>query len=183
MALRSAVFGIRAWLAGHGRIRLFCRVNTFSFMPLPSSEIPRELWEAYGRTEYWIEGTPRLCLWVDQNAVGLMGLLASSGLAGLSGARSPSFPWAYLTAWNPHSVCQSEDVNRARQSALESRLKEGGTPCIPGVAHDPTGEWPDEKGLLAIGLTHEQALEWGRAFEQNAILIGLGEGKVELARC
>lgn len=126
----------------------------------------QEMWEAYLRTEYHIGAPLNLCLLVGQKSVGL-----------------PEMPWAYLTAWNPHSILRSEAVNRENQSELENRLLSRGVRYIPGMAHDPLLQWPDEEGALAMGLEREAALELGREFGQNAILVGVGEGTVQLVRC
>jgi len=160
---------------------------SFFRMSFSPSEIPRELWDAYRRTEYWIEmpsppAEPvkprklRLCLRVDEDAAGL-----TCGLPGLPDLLK--IPWAYLTAWNPRSAPETESVNRARQSELEKRLNRDGILCLPGVARDPLGRWPDEEGLLAMGLERGRALQLGKEFGQNAILTGVGEGKIALESC
>ncbi len=127
------------------------------------SEISPELWEAYRRTEYRI-GPPFNCvLKVDQQAVGL-----------------PDGPWAYLTAWNPKSEQLPRLENKRRQFELESLLCDEQVQIFVGVAHDPSSEWPDEEGVLVLGLSQHRALEIGREFEQNAILVGVGNGLVQL---
>ncbi len=127
--------------------------------------ISPELWEAYERTEYRVDS---ILLRVGENAVGL---------------NSDGIPWAYLTAWNPRSKPQAESVNRERQRVLENLLRGQGFPCLSGIARDPLGRWPDEEGVLALGLKPDQAVALGREFGQNAILIGTGEGPVQLIRC
>jgi hypothetical protein len=135
-----------------------------------------ELWEAYIRAEYWV-GFPqeRILLQVGENAEGL------SRIAPMPFGYEIS--WAYLTAWNPGSIPQMEFVNRGRQEELELSLRGSGYGVLPGFSRDPTGQWPDEEGLLAFGLGWEHALTLGRKFGQNAILAGLGEGRVQLLRC
>ena len=127
------------------------------------NSIPAEMWESYRRTEYRVGVPLNLTLWVDQKAEGL-----------------PDVPWAYITAWNPRSVPQTEAVNRKKQSELEMRLNSMGIRCIFCAASDSTQAWPDEEGVLALGLEREAALELGREFDQNAILVGMGNGLVEL---
>jgi hypothetical protein len=134
------------------------------------------LWEAYIRAEYWVgHAENKILLTVGENAEGLARIAPSPFGYEMS--------WAYLTAWNPASVPQMEFVNRGRQEELELSLRGSGFGVLPGVSRDPTGQWPDEEGLLAIGLGWEQALTLGRRFGQNAILAGLGEGRVQLLRC
>ena len=130
------------------------------------NSIPPEMWESYRRTEYRVGAPLNLTLWVDQKAIGL-----------------PDVPWAYITAWNPRSVPQTDAVNRKKQSELEARLNSMDVRHIFCAASDSTQAWPDEEGVVALGLEREVALELGREFDQNAILVGLGEGIVELVQC
>jgi hypothetical protein len=76
-----------------------------------------------------------------------------------------------------------EFVNRGKQEELELSLRGSGFSVLPGVSKDPAGEWPDEEGIFAFGLGWEHALTLGRRFGQNAIIAGLGEGRVQLLRC
>lgn len=134
------------------------------------------LWEAYIRAEYWVgRSEDKILLRVGENAEGLTRLAPGPFDHGMS--------WAYMTAWNPASIPQMEFVNRGRQEELELSLRGSGAGVLPGVSRDPVGQWPDEEGILAIGLGWEQALTLGRRFGQNAILAGLGEGRVQLLRC
>lgn len=128
--------------------------------------ISPELWEAYRRTEYRIGAPYNLVLKVDQNTAGL-----------------PGGPWAYLTAWNPGSKPLPRLENRNRQFELESLLCDERVTTVPGTARDPAEEWPDEEGVLVLGLSRERAVELGRTFGQNAVLIGVGEGPVQLVEC
>jgi hypothetical protein len=134
------------------------------------------LWAAYIRAEYRV-GHPEntIVLRVGEGAEGL------ERIAPVPFGHDMS--WAYLTAWNPGSVLQMDFVNRGRQENLELSLRGSGYGVLPGVSSDPTGQWPDEEGILAFGLGWEHALTLGRRFGQNAILAGLGEGRVQLLRC
>jgi hypothetical protein len=137
------------------------------------------LWEAYLRAEYWV-GFPdnRLLLQIGEPALGLSRLAPAAG-----GGYGPEEPWAYLTAWNPGSEVRMEFMNRQKQEDLELFLRGAGYSLLPGVAHDPSGQWPDEEGVLVFGLGWEKALMLGRRFHQNALLAGLGEEIVQLLRC
>ena len=139
-----------------------------------------DLWEAYLRAEYEV-GHPgnRLRLQVGEPAAGLARLVPEPFMATFG----PETSWAYLTAWNPGSVIHMEFVNRQKQEDLELFLRGAGYAVLPGVAHDPRGEWPDEECIMAFGLGWENALQLGRTFRQNAILAGLGEDVVQLLRC
>lgn len=130
------------------------------------NSISPELWENYRRSEYRIGAPLNLTLRVNQPAMGL-----------------PDGPWAFLTAWNPRSEPRTEAENRAKQLELETLLRSEGIRCIPGLGYDPLQEWADEECILALGLHREQALEVGRMFGQNAVLVGVGDGIVELLAC
>ena len=80
-------------------------------------------------------------------------------------------------------VPQTDAVNRKKQSELEARLNNMGVRCVFCAASDSTQAWPDEEGVVALGLEREAALELGREFDQNAILVGLGDSPVQLIRC
>jgi hypothetical protein len=137
------------------------------------------LWEAYIRAEYWV-GHPenRLLLKVGKSAAGLSRLAPDSPVI-----FGPEISWAYLTAWNPGSEIQMDFVNRKQQEELELFLRGSGYAVLPGVARDPSHEWPDEESILVFGLGWEKALLLGRKFNQHAILAGLGEETVQLLRC
>ena len=130
------------------------------------NSIPSDVWEAYRRSEYRIGEPLHLTLRVNEPAKGL-----------------PQGPWSFLTAWNPRSEPRSETENRAKQSELETILRREGIRCVAGLGYDPMREWADEECVLALGLERERALELGRRFGQNAVLIGVGDGIVELVSC
>ena len=137
------------------------------------------LWEAYLRAEYWV-GFPdnRILLQIGDHAAGLSRLAPAAG-----GEFAFDESWAYITAWNPGSEVRMEFMNREKQEDMELFLRGAGYALLPGVAHDPTGQWPDEEGVLVFGLGWEKALMLGRRFHQNAILAGIGEEVVQLLRC
>lgn len=143
------------------------------------NNIGLRLWEAYLRAEYWV-GFPNdtLLLQIGDHATGLSRLAERAGVQ-LRHDES----WAYLTAWNPGSEVRMEFVNREKQEDMEMFLRGAGYTLLPGHARDPSGQWPDEEGVLVFGLGWEKALMLGRRFHQNAILAGLGEEVVQLLRC
>lgn len=77
---------------------------------------------------------------------------------------------AFITAWNPGSVARSEAINRASQTRLESELAAGGATLLPGIGEDPSGVWPGERSVLAIGISRSDAERVGRKFGQRAIV-------------
>jgi hypothetical protein len=137
------------------------------------------LWEAYLRTEYWV-GYPedRMLLQIGDPATGLSRLAAGAG-----SELASDEPWAYITAWNPFSELRMDFLNREKQDEMELFLRGGGYSVLPGYSRDPSGQWPDEEGVLVFGLGWEKALLLGRRFQQNALLAGMGEEAVQLLRC
>jgi hypothetical protein len=137
------------------------------------------LWEAYLRAEYWV-GFPenRILLQIGDHATGLSRLASEAG-----GELAHDEPWAYITAWNPGSEVRMDFMNRQKQEDMEMFLRGAGYVLIPGYSRDPSGQWPNEEGVLAFGLGWEKALLLGRRFSQNAILAGMGEEAVQLLRC
>jgi hypothetical protein len=77
---------------------------------------------------------------------------------------------AFLTAWNLFSQPTSEANNQTAQERLEFDLSEKSIPVIAGVGEDPTGEWPREQSVLALGLALEAASSLGVQYQQNAIV-------------
>jgi hypothetical protein len=77
---------------------------------------------------------------------------------------------AYLTAWNPFSVASSPKENAVRQQMLVADLKHLGVPMTGGVGVDPSGQWPGEDSLLAMGLSEDEAIILGWLYGQNAVV-------------
>ena len=77
---------------------------------------------------------------------------------------------AFVTAWNPDSVAQPEAVNRAAQQRLETQLSAMGLTLLAGFGGDPSGQWPGEPSVLALGLSRSEAERVGRVFGQRAIV-------------
>jgi hypothetical protein len=77
---------------------------------------------------------------------------------------------AFLTAWNPGSRPAAAPVNAAAQSRLEDRLRALGFALLPGQGIDPTGAWPAEDSVLALGIGREEASAIARAFGQAALV-------------
>ena len=123
----------------------------------------RALYDAYCRTTY-CANTPsgRLAIHIDQCDAQLDLLLADHACR----------TWAYLTACNPGSTALSAEENERRQARLESKLRAGGWTCFAGEAVGAGGDWPPEASLLVLGIDEAAAKRLGKAFEQNAIVVG-----------
>lgn len=77
---------------------------------------------------------------------------------------------AFLTAYNPHSQVQDEQVNAQAHERLLSHLSAGEVEVIEGLGTDPQEEWDAEPSVLALGLTLSQAEQLADEFGQNAFL-------------
>jgi Protein of unknown function (DUF3293)/Methyltransferase domain len=79
--------------------------------------------------------------------------------------------WAFITAWNPGSRRLSRPENERRQAALLRGLS-GRYRLFPGKGVGDDGTWPPELSVLVLGIPHREAIELGRAWGQNAVLLG-----------
>jgi hypothetical protein len=86
--------------------------------------------------------------------------------------------WAFITAYNPHSVSLTENENASRHQQLQNDVSSFTYFEGDGVGEDPT--WEPEKSLLILGLNRESAIELGLKYGQNAIVIGRKELAAEL---
>ena len=113
-------------------------------------------------TSYWVRHVPAFCIRVGAASDALDALLAAHG----------ADTWAFITAHNPHSQRQSAQENARRERALRAELARQGLASVhcDGVADD--GTWPTEQGQLIFGIAPTAAVALGRAFGQNAILVG-----------
>ncbi|AKU92641.1 hypothetical protein AKJ08_3028 [Vulgatibacter incomptus] len=86
--------------------------------------------------------------------------------------------WAYVTAWNPRSVEASREGNDAAQERLRQALRAEGIDFLEGMSEPADGS-PGEASLLAF-IVQERAAAMGRAFVQNAIVVGAMDEPAEL---
>jgi len=75
-----------------------------------------------------------------------------------------------VTAWNPAGRRRSLAVNRAAEKRLLQRLRAWGLKGWLAVAQDPSGLWPDERGILIFGVPEPLAADLGRALGQRAVV-------------
>jgi len=123
---------------------------------------------AYEATDFCVDDAPcgPFSIRCGQRSKTLDSLLAEVGLD----------DWAYVTACNPGSCKLSDEENAIRLRNLEAQLRALRCVIFHGRGVGTNGNWPPEPSLLAIGLRVDQGLEIGRAFGQNAIVVGmLGE--------
>lgn len=84
--------------------------------------------------------------------------------------------WAIVTPCNPLSQRLAEKDNAALLAQFKQAIAELELRAIVSANHDPSGQWPDEPGLLLCDPPPGVAEELGRRYRQNAIVTGkLGE--------
>jgi hypothetical protein len=63
---------------------------------------------------------------------------------------------AFVTAHNPHSHPQSDEVNAEAQRRLLQRLQQDGFTFYPGEGRSPEGDWSEES-VWVVGMSREAA--------------------------
>jgi hypothetical protein len=127
----------------------------------PPSLPSNELRDAYRATLYRFDAQEgELLLQVDRFSPALRQLLERWG----------EDCAAVLTAYNPGSVLIEERSNQLAQAALTRHLQDLGITCFGGRHQDPAGRWPDEAGILALGLDCASARDLATRHGQLAFL-------------
>lgn len=88
--------------------------------------------------------------------------------------------YAFLTAWNPGSQPLDQWHNRWRNLSLEMELQPLCRLVRRGLGIGTNNDWPAEESFWALGLPVAKAVELGRQFGQNAIVIWQKGGVPEL---
>jgi len=125
-----------------------------------------DLEKSYRQALYVVFGAPDLVIRIGESNPTLDEILDEEG------AESA----AYLTAANPGGVLQDERANALSAAALHQVLADAGYTCYLGEGRDPSGEWPAEPSVLAVGISRHEAEVIGRSYEQNAIVF-IEQGK------
>lgn len=81
-----------------------------------------------------------------------------------------------ITAYNPGARLATLTVNRSNQQKLRECIAQAGVPYLEACNIADAGDWPEEPSLLLAGVSEEQGSAWARAFGQNAIVVGGGDG-------
>ncbi|MDN5844335.1 MAG: DUF3293 domain-containing protein [Alcaligenaceae bacterium] len=119
-----------------------------------------DLDNAYRATHYHVFAEAPFILTIDQYSHALADLYARHGIDHC----------AYLTACNPYSRLLEAADNARRQAALGRASQRRGIILIDGSSRDPSGQWPAEAGILALGLGRHAACRLAARFGQNAIV-------------
>ena len=78
--------------------------------------------------------------------------------------------WAYITAWNPYSELTDKNLNEERNDQLRKDIRPYKFFEGEGVGSDLS--WEPEKSFLIIGIDRKHAIEIGKKYRQNAIVVG-----------
>lgn len=125
------------------------------------------LLEAYRRTDYRVDdGGYAFVLRIDTPSAPLVACHDAFGVTCS----------AFITAWNPRSEPTPRASNEAAMAALEHELSEGGWRWLRGAGVDPSGAWPAEPSLLALGLDESMAVAIAQRFAQHAIVCAGADG-------
>ena len=127
----------------------------------PETDIQSDKVQAYLATDYRIDTRPvPIILRIGVRSDALAVLLKAHGANG----------GAFLTAFNPLGTPQSESANAKAHARLQDELRARGALALAGEGADPTGKWPPEPSIFAVGLPLEDARRLGDAFRQDAIV-------------
>ncbi len=127
------------------------------------------LWEAYKETKYRVFDSP-IIIEVGKKCPELDLLLLEQKVQ----------EWAFITAWNPFSKVLSDGENNERHLQLLDMVRQYKCWEGEGIGSDPA--WPPERSLLILGILHQEAIEIGKRFKQNAIVYGRINEAAELLR-
>ena len=133
-----------------------------------------ELFEAYKNTTYRIY----LPLGEIDIRIGVMNPLLQELLF-----RNNSESWAFITACNPYSVMQNEDVNTLLNTQLELYLLEKRYVFFKGMGVGDDDSWEPEASFMVLDIRKEDAVKLGKQFKQNAIVVGVIGNAPELVDC
>ena len=132
------------------------------------------LLRAYATTSYWID-VPGAPFYVQIGQV-------SAELDALLDAHQVE-EWTYITAYNPRSAQIDMAINEQRQCELTQEVMQAGYTIIQGRGVGQDESWPPEPSLLLLGIPRHAAVELGRKYEQNAIVVGQKSKAPELVLC
>ena len=124
------------------------------------SKLDASLINAYSETEYRVTQDFSFVLKVDVRSTELTTLYKANNVSCA----------AFITACNPFSREMNDTDNAKRQAELAAELTRRSLCFVEGVGQHPSGDWPGEPSLLALGLDLEAAKSLGIAFKQNAII-------------
>jgi hypothetical protein len=125
------------------------------------SRISPEKIQAYRSTHYRIGlGPSSFVLKIGEKSAELADLFASSGTdCGI-----------FITAFNPFGQKQGHAENEKAHVSLLEQLTSRTQEFIEGKGEDPSGDWPAERSVLALGVEASGACDLGTMFSQDAVV-------------
>ena len=87
---------------------------------------------------------------------------------------------AFVTAFNPYGVQQSDAENERAHARLVTEVASMGLPFMEGSGGEDGSDWPAERSLFVLGLGLADAEQLGRLFEQDAIVWVGADGTPQL---
>jgi Protein of unknown function (DUF3293) len=91
--------------------------------------------------------------------------------------------WAYITAWNPGSRPVPAEQNTLAHDKLLQIIRGRGFTYYEGDGIPDQEGWAPERSVWIAGIGRDEAVELGRRFGQNAIVVGRLVGVAELVPC
>lgn len=76
----------------------------------------------------------------------------------------------FVTAFNPYGTVQSDEANQADHARLSDHIRSLTPHAIEGVGADPSGKWPPEPSILALGIDNPTARLLGARAHQDAVV-------------
>jgi len=128
---------------------------------MAQTAISAEKIEAYKNTNYIVlADAGDFTLRVDQYSKALSDLYKSTNTQNA----------IFITAYNPLGRVRNAAVNEMANQRLYEYLRSIGARVIEGSGADPTGKWPPEPSLLALGIDLVSAERIGKLYKQDAIV-------------
>jgi len=126
-----------------------------------NSRISHEKILAYRSTHYRIgQGPSSFVLKIGEKSAELRTLFTSSGTdCGI-----------FITAFNPFGQKQGDAANERAHNSLLELLTSRSREIIEGKGEDPSGDWPAERSVLALGVEAPEACDLGTMFGQDAVV-------------
>jgi Protein of unknown function (DUF3293) len=76
----------------------------------------------------------------------------------------------FITAANPRSQPQSDEVNHAANERIRQTFTERGLVALPHTGRSPAGDW-SEPGFFVLDLARDDALDLAAQFDQFGIVV------------
>jgi len=126
-----------------------------------ATQIEPEKVRAYLATDYQLgDEADEVVLKIGTSSDQLAALFASYGVT----------CGAFLTAYNPKGLLQSDAANDLGHAELEHLLRNKGLTAIEGAGSEDGSDWAPERSWFAPGLALAPAKELGAHFAQDAIV-------------